>query len=103
MFAALRIDINAILKHTLHNMITKGSEKAELKMSLKITLNNVEVVGEEQKFLPSFESKVSSILQYKTEKENFFGGHDYELAWNPDLMEYVMQPTQESLFEDKED
>lgn len=44
-FAVLRNDINMLLKHTLHNMIQKEGEKAELKVSLKITLSDEGGVG----------------------------------------------------------
>jgi hypothetical protein len=93
-FAVLRNDINMLLKNTLHNMIQKDGEKAELKVSLKITLSDEGVLA------PKFGHKVSSVLQYKTERDGFFGGYDYQLAWDPDEMEYVMRPKQDSLFDE---
>jgi hypothetical protein len=96
-FAVLRNDINMILKHTLHNMIQKKGEKAELKVSLKITLSDEGVL------VPKFEHKVSSVLQYKTEQDGFFGGHNYKLIWDKELLEYVLQPIQDSLFDGEEE
>lgn len=93
-FAVLRNDINMILKHTLHDMIKKDGEKAELKVSLKITLSDDEVLT------PKFEHKVSSVLQYKTERDGFFGGYDYELVWDDEAFEYVLRPIQDSLFDE---
>lgn len=96
-FAVLRNDINMILKHTLHNMIQKKGEKAELKVSLKITLSDEGVL------VPKFEHKVNSLLQYKTERDGFFGGYDYKLVWDENSSEYVLQPIQDSLFDREED
>lgn len=95
-FAVLRNDINMILKHTLHNMIQKEGEKAELKISLKITLSDEGVLT------PKFEHKVGSILQYKTERDGFFGGYDYKLVWDQEVSEYVLQPRLADLFDEEE-
>ena len=75
-------------------MIKKDGEKAELKVSLKITLSDDEVLT------PKFEHKVSSVLQYKTERDGFFGGYDYELVWDDEAFEYVLRPIQDSLFDE---
>lgn len=105
-FNVLRNDINQLLRFTLHNMIQKGGEKAELKMSLKITLMQGSTPDTEEEagrmvIYPRFEHKVNSILQYKAERDGFFGGYDFELIWDKERMEYIMRPIQEGLFDEE--
>jgi len=103
-FTVLRNDINMILKNTLENMISKSGDKAEVKVSLKINLNRDSVPDDDEVLrdilVPMFEHKVTSTLQYKAELNGFVGGSSYELIWDPDAMEYVMRPIQDSLFDE---
>lgn len=83
-------------------MISKSGNQAEVKVSLKIKLINSSVSDEDEVcrevLLPMFEHKVTSTLQYKAELNGFVDGSAYELVWDPDVMEYVMKPIQDSLF-----
>lgn len=101
-FTVLRNDINMIIKKTLENMISKSSDKAEVKLSLKINLDKNTVPDENEVLrdvlVPMFEHKVTSTLQYKAELNGFVDGSSYELIWDPDVMEYVMRPIEDGLF-----
>lgn len=105
-FTILRNDINMILKRTLENMINKSGDNAEVKVSLKINLNRNTVPDDNEVLrdilIPRFDHKVTSTLQYKAELNGFVDGSDYELVWDPDVMEYVMRPIQDSLFDEEE-
>lgn len=109
-FNSLKTDFNQMLRNTLNNMIQKEGEKAELKVSLKITLTEGMVPdleelkheAEREIIIPKFEHKVSTTMQYKDEKSGFVGGAEYELVWDKDAMAYVMRPiknAQMNLFE----
>lgn len=109
-FNALKSDFNQILRSTLNNMIQKEGEKAEVKISLKITLTEgmapdlqeVKYEAEREIIIPKFEHKVSSVMQYKDEKSGITGGAEYELVWDKDAVAYVMRPiknAQMDLFE----
>lgn len=109
-FNSLKSDFNQILRSTLNNMIQKEGEKAEVKISLKITLTQSTAPdleehryeAEREVIVPKFEHKVTSVLQYKDEKSGITGGAEYELVWDKDAMAYVMRPiknAQMDLFE----
>jgi len=109
-FNALKSDFNQILRSTLNNMIQKEGEKAEVKISLKITLTDgtapdlheSKYEAERGIIIPKFEHKVSSLMQYKDEKSGITGGAEYELVWDKDAVAYVMRPiknAQMNLFE----
>jgi len=109
-FNALKSDFNQIFRSTLNNMIQKEGEKAEVKISLKITLvegmtpdlKEVKYEAEREIIIPKFEHKVSSVMQYKDEKSGITGGAEYELVWDKDAVAYVMRPiknAQMDLFE----
>lgn len=99
-FNALKTDFNQLLRQTLSTMIQKDGEKAELKVTLKISLTQGEAPDlEEPKYeaqreiiLPKFEHKISTVMQYKDEKSGFVGGAEYELVWDKETMAYVMRP-----------
>ena len=103
-FTVLRNDINMILKKTLGTMINKEGQNAELKVSLKINLDRNTVPDDNEVLrdilVPMFDHKVTSTLQYKAELNGFVDGSSYELIWDPDEMEYVMRPIQDSLFDE---
>lgn len=103
-FTILRNDINMIIKKTLENMISKSGDKAEVKVSLKIRLDSNTVPDDNEVLrdilVPMFDHKVTSTLQYKAELNGFVDGSSYELIWDPDVMEYVMRPIQDSLFDE---
>lgn len=75
-FNSLKSDFNQILRSTLNNMIQKEGEKAEVKISLKITLTQSTAPdleehryeAEREVIVPKFEHKVTSVMQYKDEK-----------------------------------
>lgn len=109
-FNSLKSDFNQILRSTLNNMIQKEGEKAEVKISLKITLTQSTAPdleehryeAEREVIVPKFEHKVTSVMQYKDEKSGITGGAEYELVWDKDAMAYVMRPiknAQMDLFE----
>jgi|LSQX01.3.fsa_nt_gb hypothetical protein len=93
-FNNLRNDINAVLRNTIYTMLQKGGEKAELKVSLRILLDTEDDITK-----PTFEHRVSSVLQYKTERDGFILEPDMELAWDGEKGEYVLAPIQDSLFD----
>ena len=104
-FNALKSDFNQILRSTLSNMIQKEGEKAEVKISVKITLTEG-YEAERQIIIPKFEHKVSSVMQYKDEKSGITGGANYELVWDKDEMAYVMRPIEDaqlSIFDGADD
>lgn len=109
-FNALKGDFNQLLRKTLSTMIHKEGEKAELKLSLKITLTQGETrdlqepryEAQRDYILPKFEHKISTVIQYKDEKSGFVGGEEYELVWDKEKRDYVMKPikdNQMNLFE----
>lgn len=99
-FNAMKSDFNKLLRKTLSTMLQKEGEKAELKLSLKISLTQgeardfEEVRYEAQRgvILPKFEHKISTVMQYKDELSGFVGGAEYELVWDKSKSEYVMRP-----------
>ncbi|MGD9567554.1 MAG: hypothetical protein AB7V48_04430 [Sedimentibacter sp.] len=109
-FNSLKSDFNQLLRKTLSTMIHKEGEKAELKLSLKITLTQGETrdlqepryEAQREYILPKFEHKISTVMQYKDEKSGFVGGEEYELVWDKDKRDYVMKSikdNQMNLFE----
>ena len=99
-FNAMKSDFNKLLRKTLSTMLQKEGEKAELKLSLKISLTQGEARDfEEARYeaqrdviLPKFEHKISTVMQYKDELSGFVGGAEYELVWDKGKSEYVMRP-----------
>ncbi len=97
-FAALKADFDQVLKNTLRNMQEKGSEAAEVKVSLKIS-----VVKDEKSYIqiadfddrreiiiPKFDHKVSSVLQIKDEASGTLGGN-FELVYDEVRKDWVMR------------
>jgi len=99
-FNAMKSDFNQLLRKTLSTMLQKEGEKAELKLSLKITLTQgetrdfeeVRYEAQREVILPKFEHKISTVMQYKDELSGFVGGAEYELVWDKQKREYVMRP-----------
>ncbi len=97
-FAALKADFDNVLQKTLMNMQKKGSEAAEVKVSLKISfakgvisdisLDNLE--GPREMIIPQFDHKVSSVLQIKDEASGTLGGN-FELVFDDERKDYVMR------------
>lgn len=114
-FNALKSDFNQMLKKTLHNMQEKGSENAELKISMKIHFCKGEEPdirvddfnGTRELIIPTFDHKVSSVLQIKDECIGSLGGNKYELVINPITKNFVIReivnPQQVTLFDDWEE
>ena len=97
-FVALKADFDNALQKTLRNMQQKGSEAAEVKVSLKISfikgvisdilLDNPE--GQREMIIPQFDHKVSSVLQIKDEASGRLGG-EFELVYDEARKDYVMR------------
>jgi len=103
MFSALRSDCNQLLRNIISNMLDKGGEKAEMRIVLKISLTEGETPdleearyeAQRETIIPKFEHKITTVMQYKNEKDGYVGGPEYELIWDKDKAEYVMQPLQD--------
>lgn len=99
-FNAMKSDFNQLLRKTLSTMLQKEGEKAELKLSLKITLaqgetrdyEEVRYEAQREVIYPKFEHKISTVMQYKDELSGFVGGAEYELVWEKGKGQYVMRP-----------
>lgn len=99
-FNSMKTDFNQILRKTLSTMIQKEGEKAEIKLTLKITLaqgtapdlEECRYEADREIIIPKFEHKVSTVMQYKDEKSGHVGGAEYELVWDKDKNDYVMRP-----------
>lgn len=113
-FNSLKTDFNQLLRQTLSMMLQKDGEKAELKLSLKITLTQGvapdleehRYEAEREVIYPKFEHKSSSVMQYKDEKSGFVGGAEYELVWDKEKCAYVMRPIKDAqltLFDEPKD
>lgn len=97
-FNAMKVDFDNVLKKTLSNMQEKGSEAAEVKVSLKISFEKGEqsdiqindLDGRREVIIPRFDHKVSSVLQIKDEVSGTLGG-GYELVFDKVRREYVMR------------
>ena len=97
-FAALKADFDLVLKKTLSNMQKKGSEAAEVKVSLKISfakgvipdisLDNLE--GPREMIIPQFDRKVSSVLQIKDEASGTLGGN-FELVFDENRKSWILR------------
>ncbi|MEG2383480.1 MAG: hypothetical protein RSB39_07810 [Oscillospiraceae bacterium] len=99
-FNAFKADFDQMLRKTLSAMIQKDGEKAEVKVSVKITLYpgfTPDLSGaagghDREVIMPMFEHKVSTVIQYKDEKSGITGGSEYELFFDKDVNDYVMRP-----------
>ncbi len=107
-FAGLKRDFDVLLERTLSAMRQKDGQRAELKLSLKITLVEGFVDAEEEGSMrevvvPKFEHKISTVLQYKDELSGILGG-EYELAWDAETGTWAIRPIEDkqlSLFDDE--
>lgn len=98
-FDKMKEDFNKVLKKTLSNMLEKQSEEATLNLKLKILIEEVRVrdydaISESATKTinkPSFEHKLSSVMQIKTQESGSLKG-EYELVWDENLQEFVMKP-----------
>ena len=105
-FNALKNDFNMVLRKTLSNMESKGSELAELTVKLKIQLKKEKASGAGEQIprdiiVPKFDHKVSSVMQIKAEVSGSLGG-EYELVWDTERNEWIMREIvdpQQSLFD----
>ncbi len=97
-FAVLKADFDNALQKTLHNMQQKGSEAAEVKVSLKISFVKDEksdikiddLDGRREIIIPKFDHKVSSVLQIKDEASGTLGGN-FELVYDEVRKDWVMR------------
>ena len=97
-FAALKADFDQVLKNTLRNMQEKGSEAAEVKVSLKISfvkdeksyIQIADLDDRREIIIPKFDHKVSSVLQIKDEASGTLGGN-FELVFDDVREDYVMR------------
>ncbi len=107
-FNALKKDFDSLLERTLSTMRQKEGERAELKVSLKITLTEAFIDAEEQGsqrevVMPKFEHKINTVIQYKDELSGILGGSEYELAWDSVNETWSIKPIddkQMNLFEE---
>lgn len=96
-FSSMREDFNKILKRTVNNMETKGSNNAEITIKLKIELvpdflPPTSSDDEGRAILkPKFEHKVSSVMNTKFEESGASKG-DYELVWDENAQDYIARP-----------
>lgn len=96
-FSSMREDFNKILKRTVNNMESKGSNNAEITIKLKIELvpdflPPTSSDDEGRAILkPKFEHKVSSVMNTKFEESGSLKG-DYELVWDEDAQDYIARP-----------
>lgn len=104
LFDGFKSDFNQLLRNIISNMIDKGGEKAEMRIVLKITLTEgetpdleeVRYEAQRETIIPKFEHKITTVMQYKNEKDGFVGGAEYELIWDKDRAEYVMLPIKDA-------
>ena len=97
-FAALKADFDLVLKKTLSNMQKKGSDSAEVKVSLKIALSKTEdsnikvndLDGMREVLIPRFDHKVASVLQIKDEASGTLGGN-FELVFDENRKSWIMR------------
>ncbi len=97
-FAALKADFDQVLKNTLRNMQEKGSEAAEVKVSLKISfvkdeksyIQIADLDDRREIIIPKFDHKVSSVLQIKDEISGTLGG-EFALVYDDVREDYVMR------------
>ena len=97
-FAALKADFDQVLKNTLRNMQEKGSEAAEVKVSLKISfvkdeksyIQIADLDDRREIIIPKFDHKVSSVLQIKDEASGTLGG-EFALVYDDVREDYVMR------------
>ena len=97
-FVALKADFDNALQKTLRNMQQKGSEAAEVKVSLKISFAKGVISGispdnlerQREMIIPQFDHKVSSVLQIKDEASGRLGG-EFELVYDEARKDYVMR------------
>ena len=97
-FAALKADFDLVLKKTLSNMQKKGSDSAEVKVSLKIALYKAEdsnikindLDGMREVLIPRFDHKVASVLQIKDEASGTLGGN-FELVFDENRKSWIMR------------
>lgn len=86
-FEKMKGDFNKILKRTLGNMQTKGSDEATLTLKLNISLTEQDVPDYDSpnpaamKTIqnPRFDHKISSVMQIKNQESGTLNG-DYELV-----------------------
>ena len=98
-FEKMKGDFNKILKRTLGNMQTKGSDEATLTLKLNISLTEQDVPDYDSpnpaamKTIqnPRFDHKISSVMQIKNQESGTLNG-DYELVWDDSIQDYVMKP-----------
>ena len=92
-FNDMKMDFDKTLSRTLSEMENRGSESAEITVSLKITLRraNVEMAFDETRdaVSPKFEHKVASVLKTKFEYSGSLYGN-FELIWDKDMQKWVM-------------
>lgn len=97
-FAALKADFDLVLKKTLSNMQKKGSDSAEVKVSLKIALSKAEdsnikindLDGMREVLIPRFDHKVASVLQIKDEASGTLSGN-FELVFDENRKSWIMR------------
>ena len=97
-FAVLKADFDNVLQKTLTNMQQKGSEAAEVKVSLKISfdkgvvsdISSDNLDGQKEVIIPRFAHKVASVLQIKDEISGTLGG-EYALVYDAGRQDYVMR------------
>lgn len=111
-FAAFKADFEQMLSSLIKEMGKMDSEEATITAKMVVRMKH----GQARDFQangydamrdiiqPSFEHKISSVMQVKSEKSGSLGGN-YELVWDKELNKYVMVEVdngQQSMFDDEE-
>ena len=100
-FAALKTDINEILKKTLTSMELKDSDEADITIKLAIELHKrIDDETGRVVVFPVVEHKVSSVMKTKTETGGFLNAkHDFELIYDEVSGEYIIRRVPSSKLE----
>ena len=104
-FNAFKLDFNAILKALLHAMQKNGAENGEISVSLKVNIEEKDVMDrgyQRAANVPSFDHKITSKMQFKNEKKGSLSGN-YELIYDEDKKEWCIKEIRDdqiSFFDD---
>ena len=92
-FNAFKLDFNAILKALLHAMSKNGAENGEIAVSLKVNIEEKDVIDrgyQRAANVPSFDHKITSKMQFKNEKKGSLSGN-FELVYDEEKNEWCIK------------
>ncbi|MBR6102605.1 MAG: hypothetical protein IKP95_09265 [Ruminococcus sp.] len=104
-FNAFKLDFNAILKALLHAMSKNGAENGEIAVSLKVNIEEKDVIDrgyQRAANVPSFDHKITSKMQFKNEKKGSLSGN-FELVYDEEKNEWCIKEIRDdqiSFFDD---